>query len=106
MDETFGQQTLPVIAWIDPAAWQEATTGVLTELTASMRADHPDVDVRHVVTYDSARSAVPDLAAGSDLLVLGRHRHSFPLTHRLGSLTQHAIHAGTSPVEIVPVHQE
>jgi len=106
MDETFGQQTLPVIAWIEPAAWQDATTGVLAELTASVRADHPDVDVRHVVTYDSARSAVPELAAGSDLLVLGRHRHSFPLIHRLGSLTQHAIHAGTSPVEIVPVHQE
>jgi nucleotide-binding universal stress UspA family protein len=95
----------PAFGTFEPEQWRRATDASLAELTVGIRADYPDVKVEQIVTYGSDKSTVSDLAAGSELLVLGRHRHSAPLIHRLGSVAQHALHAGMSPLEIIPVHE-
>jgi len=96
----------PAFGTFEPEKWRASTDEWLSEQTIAIRADYPDVTVDQIVTYDSDKAAVADLAKDADLLVLGRHRHSAPLIHRVGSVALHAIHAGTSPLEIIPVHEE
>jgi nucleotide-binding universal stress UspA family protein len=41
-----------------------------------------------------------------DLLVLGRHRSALPMVHRLGSVVQRALHAGSIPLMVVPTSRD
>jgi nucleotide-binding universal stress UspA family protein len=87
----------------DAEAWQRQAEATLDELTAMRLREYPDVGTRRIVIRTAADDAISEAAQGSDLLVLGRHRSSIPLVHRLGSLAHHALHAGSCPLEIVPV---
>jgi nucleotide-binding universal stress UspA family protein len=93
----------PALGDWDDEAWRKTTVSALTELTAAIRAEYADVKANQVARSSAPESALTEIAATSDLLVLGRHHSALPLAHRLGSLAHRALQAGTSPVEIVPV---
>ena len=95
----------PVLGSFDAGQWERFMEQWLGEVTAGARADNPDVVTHLVGSFGIERVSVAELARDGDLLVLGRQRYDSPFLHRLGSVAQHAVHAGTCPVEIVPVHQ-
>jgi nucleotide-binding universal stress UspA family protein len=94
---------LPAFGDFDSHDWQESTEKWLAEQTDTVRAANLDVPARIVATYSVDKSALTDLAGEADLLVLGRHRHTTLLVHRLGSVAHHALHSAPCPVEIVPI---
>lgn len=93
-------------AWLDPTAWIGAAQSRLAAAVSPTAARHPDVPVRYVVRFESPRVTLPAVAAECDVLVLGRHLGGLSLVHHLGSIARHAIHAGVSPVMVVPMSSD
>ncbi|MGZ4436468.1 MAG: universal stress protein [Nocardioides sp.] len=83
--------------------WVEQAQRELAELMAGRGEAHPDVKVRVELRYERTGSALAELAAGADLLVLGRRGRGAPLGLSLGSVARAMIRSEVCPVEIVPV---
>ncbi|MFB9312720.1 universal stress protein [Nocardioides plantarum] len=68
---------------------------------ADVLAAHPQVACEVVVARGDSASALLALAAGSDLLVVGRGTPSFSWPGRLGATTQAVLERGPCPVLVV-----
>lgn len=94
----------PALVNVDRQGWRKLAAQQLNDIIEGPRAKHPSVAVTTSVVLDSPAAAVLETAMTEDLVVVGRHRTSIALSHRLGSVARHAVHAGVCPVEIVPPH--
>jgi len=94
----------PALVNVDRQGWRKLAAEQLGIIIERASAKHPSVEVHTSVVLDSAPAAVLETATAGDLIVVGRHRTSVPLSHRLGSVARHAVHAGICPVEIVAPH--
>lgn len=83
--------------------WVEEAQRELGEIIAGRREQHPDVKVSYELRYQRPAVALAELAAGAELLVLGRRGRGAPFGLSLGSTARAMIRSEVCPVEIVPV---
>lgn len=94
----------PALVNVDRQGWRKLAAQKLDEIIEDSCTKHPDVRVTTSVVLDSPAASVLESVTTDDLVVVGRHRSSVPLSQRLGSVARHAVHAGVCPVEVVPPH--
>jgi len=81
--------------------WATAYRARLSHVLAAARADHPHVAVQVHVIHQDAASALVDLSADSDLLLVGQGRGVHPLLDQLGSVPRAVLRDSSCPVEVV-----
>jgi nucleotide-binding universal stress UspA family protein len=86
---------------IDPHQAQQRAEARLTRQLAAALVRHPQVPVRHVVCLDRPAQALLDQAAGSALVVVGRHGRAHRPESPLGSVSHAVLHYARSPVAVV-----
>jgi nucleotide-binding universal stress UspA family protein len=86
---------------IDVAEIEQATRWNLTQALAPLRKRHPDVEVTEVVAREHPVSALVDVSAGADLVVVGSHGRTGRSAIRLGSVGHGVVHHAHCPVAIV-----
>jgi nucleotide-binding universal stress UspA family protein len=83
--------------------WERRLESELRSAVEPVLARYPDVKVEVEVRHQWPAEALVEFAAGSALLVVGRHGHRPALPQRLGSITRSAVQNATCPVMVVPV---
>jgi nucleotide-binding universal stress UspA family protein len=86
---------------IDPHQAQQRAEARLTRQLAAALVRHPQVPVRHVVCLDRPAQALLDQAAGSALVVVGRHGRAHRPESPLGSVSHAVLHYAKSAVAVV-----
>jgi nucleotide-binding universal stress UspA family protein len=92
-------------AWTLERGEQEAVESrrlEMSEMLAGGRADHPDVDVREVITRDTTVAALCTAAEDAQLLVVGTRGHGGFRGLLLGSVSTRLIHRSPCPLLVVP----
>lgn len=74
----------------------------IAEALAGTSEKFPDVDVHFLVTKGDVADCLIDLSRMHDLLVVGRHAHSFGERLEWGGLTTDIVEHAASPVIVVP----
>ncbi|OII26120.1 hypothetical protein BIV04_14205 [Frigoribacterium sp. MCBA15_019] len=90
------------------SSFPELATAVqkaLIEDTATAAARHPDLRPQFREVRDVAEEALPRLATGARMLVMGSRGMGAVRSALLGSVSTSCVHRATCPVLIVPIHR-
>lgn len=82
-------------------AREEAGMRFLRDDLEPWRSKHPDIPVIDVLTHEPAGTALPERAAGSDMIVVGARGRGAFAGMFLGSVSHATLHAASVPVAIV-----
>ena len=82
-------------------AEREVAQAALDTAVASVRAEHPAVAVRPILTEGPPAAALLEAGADAGLLVVGTRGHGAFTSLLLGSVSHAVVHAATGPVAVV-----
>lgn len=86
--------------------WQRDSERMLAELTAGIRADHPERTLVLSARYEPTAEALVEASESADLLVVGRRGHGAPFGLSLGSVARSMISHSACPVMVVPAPKD
>jgi nucleotide-binding universal stress UspA family protein len=87
--------------YIDAAPWQREHERLATEQLHRWQEKCPDVAVKTTLQRGHAVAALSDASKGSDLLVVGGHRHLPAVGALIGSVAHGVLHHASCPVAVV-----
>ncbi|MFI1204206.1 universal stress protein [Streptomyces sp. NPDC020883] len=82
--------------------YEDALGVQLVDALAPHRARHPEVEVAVRLRAEDAAGQLVAASAGSDLVVVARHRRRLPIGPRLGSVAHAVLLHAVCPVAVVP----
>jgi nucleotide-binding universal stress UspA family protein len=88
---------------IDPAVARRPFRELLDSTVDHLRLSHPGLVVHAVLADGPVADELLSVAAGADLVVVGRSGRSQAVSVLLGSVTRSVLHHGEMPVAVVPV---
>lgn len=91
-----------IVSQVAVEEWRADAVDQLSTALASMREEHPGVEVEVAVRHEHPASALVKASHGSDLVVVGRRGHGAPFGHHLGSTGRALIREAACPVMIAP----
>lgn len=87
----------------DDDAWRGRVEAVIRAQLEQLSPEHAAVPLEVEVRHQWPADLLVELAATSDLLVVGRHRHHALAAHRIGSVARALLKSATCPMMVVPV---